>query len=144
MTKINTARLVVGGLVAGVIMNVVSLLSAGLYLSEMMELLESRGIQPPDGVLPMVVYLLMRFVWGFVAVWFYVVARPRFGPGFKTALLVGFVFWLGGVFLGVVSYGMMGMFPLDMLAQWAAITLVGILASTVVGAWIYREQAGAA
>jgi len=139
MNKINIARLVVGGLVAGVIMNAVSLLSAGLYLSEMMELLDSRGIQPPGGTLPMVVYLLMRFVWGFVAVWFYVAARPRFGPGPKTAVLIGFVFWLGGVFLGVVSYGMMGMFPMGMLTQWAAITLVGILASTVVGAWIYRE-----
>ena len=139
MNKINIARLVVGGLVAGVIMNAVSLLSAGLYLSEMMELLDSRGIQPPGGTLPMVVYLLMRFVWGFLAVWFYVAARPRFGPGSKTAVLIGFVFWLGGVFLGVVSYGMMGMFPMGMLTQWAAITLVGILASTVVGAWIYRE-----
>ena len=138
-TKINIGRLVVGGLVAGVIMNAVSLLSAGLYVPEMMELLDSRGIQPPGGVLPMVVYLLMRFVWGFVAVWFYVAARPRFGPGPKTAVLIGFVFWLGGVFLAVVSYGMMGMFPMDMLAQWAAITFVGILASTVVGAWIYRE-----
>lgn len=81
----------------------------------------------------------MRFVWGFAAVWFYVSARPRFGPGPRTALLIGFMFWLGGIFLAVVSYGMMGMFPMGMLAQWAAITLVGILTSTVVGAWIYRE-----
>ena len=139
MTKSNIVRLVVGGLVAGVIMNVVSLLSAGLYLPEMMELLDSRGIQPPSGTLPIVVYLLMRFIWGFVAVWFYVAARPRFGPGLQTAVLVGFVFWLGGVFMAVVSYGMMGMFPMGMLTQWAAITLVGILASTVVGAWVYRE-----
>jgi hypothetical protein len=81
----------------------------------------------------------MRFVWGFVAVWLYVAARPRFGPGPKTAVLIGFVFWLGGVFLAVVSYGMMGMFPMDMLAKWAAITFVGILASTIIGAWIYQE-----
>ncbi len=62
MTKINSARFVAGGLVAGVIMNAVSFLSAGLYISEMMELLNSRGIQPPDGTLPKVVYVLMRFV----------------------------------------------------------------------------------
>ena len=76
MSSINKARLIVGGLAAGVVMNAVTLLSARLYLSEMMQLLESRGIQPPDGLIPMAVYLLMRFVWGFVAVWFYVVARP--------------------------------------------------------------------
>ena len=61
-TKINIARLVVGGLVAGIIMNAVSLFSAGLYVPEMMELLDSRGIQPPGGALPLIVYLLMRFV----------------------------------------------------------------------------------
>ncbi len=70
---------------AGVVMNVVSLLSVGLYVSEMFSLLYSRGIEPPEGAFP--VYLLMRFAWGFVAVWFYVAARPRFGPGLKTALL---------------------------------------------------------
>ena len=43
MTKINGARFVAGGLVAGVIMNAVSFLSAGLYIFEMMELLNSRG-----------------------------------------------------------------------------------------------------
>ena len=138
-TKINITRLVIGGLVAGVIMNAVSLLSAGLYVPEMMELLHSRDIQPPGGALSMVVFLLMRFIWGFVAVWLYVAARPRFGPGPKTAALIGFVFWLGGVFLAVVSYGMMGMFPMDMLAKWATITFVGILASTIIGAWIYQE-----
>jgi len=142
MTKINTTRLVVGGLVGGVVMIAVSLLAAPLYLSEMMASLDSRGIQPPEGSFP--VYLLMRLVWGFVAVWFYVAARPRFGPGLKTALLVGFVFWLGGVFLGIVSYGMLGLFPTGMLAIWSAMTLVAILASTVVGAWIYREPVGAA
>lgn len=66
---------------AGVIMNAVTLLSARLYLSEMMELLDSRGIHPPHGASHIAVYLLMRFIWGFVAVWFYVSARPRFGPG---------------------------------------------------------------
>ena len=92
MAGINKGRLVVGGLAAGIVMNAVSLLSAGLYLSEMMSLLDSHGIQPPRGAVSMAVYLLMRFIWGFVAVWFYVAARPRFGPGFKTALVIGLVF----------------------------------------------------
>ena len=139
ITKINITRLIVGGLVAGLIMNVISLLSTGLYLSDMMALLNSHGIQPPQSTLSFVTYLLMRFVWGFAAVWFYVVARPRFGSGFKTAMLIGLVFWLSGLFMMVVSYGMMGMFPIDMLILWAAMTLVGILASVAVGAWIYRE-----
>ncbi len=139
MTKINIKRLFISGLVAGFIMNFISLALAGIYLSDMMELLNSRGIYPSKSILSLVVYLLMRFIWGFMAIWFYVAVRPRFGPGLKTALLIGFIFWLVTFFLMIVSYGMLGMFPLNMLIQWAIITMVGILPSTIIGAWIYRE-----
>jgi len=139
-TKINIKRLIIGGLVAGCVLNAISLLSTGFYVSEMMELLDSRGIHPPRSIWSLVVYLLMRFIWGFAVVWFYVATRPRFGPGPKTAVLIGLVFWLCTFFLMVVSYGMLGLFPKGMLILWASMTLLAILPATFVGAWIYREE----
>ncbi len=139
MTKINIKRLFISGLVAGFIMNLISLALAGVYLSEMMELLNSHSIYPSRSIWSLVVYLLMRFIWGFGAIWFYVAVRPRFGPGLKTAALIGFVFWLVTFFLMIVSYGMLGMFPMNILLQWAIITMVGIVPSTIIGAWIYHE-----
>ena len=139
MAGINRGRWFLGGLAAGVVMNVITLLSADLYLEEMMAILRTHEFAPPRGAAPMAVYFLMRFTWGFVAVWIYALARTRYGPGPKTAVFVGVTYWLGSAFLAVVSYGMLGLFPIDMLALWAAITLVGIVLSTLVGAWIYRE-----
>ena len=139
MAGINRGRFVLGGMAAGVVMNVISLLSARLYLEEMMAILEAHEFEPAQGPAGMAVYLLMRFTWGFVAVWFYTAARARYGPGPKTAVLVGFVFWLGGFFLAVISHGMLGLFPTGMLALWAIIGLIAIVLSTLVGAWIYRE-----
>ncbi len=139
MAGINRGRFVLGGLAAGVVMNVVTLLSARLYIEDMMAILDAHRFAPPQGPAAMAVFLLMRFTWGFVALWFYTAARPRYGPGPKTAVLVGFIFWLGGAFLAVISYGMLGLFPAGMLALWAIITLIGIVLSTLVGAWIYRE-----
>ena len=139
MTRINRGRFVLGGLAAGVVMNAVQLLSTGLYVDEMFAILDAHQFAPPRGPAAMAVFLLMRFTWGFVGLWFYTAARSRYGPGPKTAALVGFMFWLGGAFLAVVSYGMLGLFPMTMLALWAVITLVGLVLSTLVGAWIYRE-----
>ena len=120
-------------------MNAVTLLSARLYAAEMFAILDAHQFAPPQGPLPMAVFLLMRMTWGFVAVWFYTLARCRFGPGPKTAALVGCVFWLGGCLTAVASYGVMGLFPTNMLALWAVITFVALMLSTLVGAWIYRE-----
>ena len=87
----------------------------------------------------MAIYLLLGFTNGFAAVWFYTAARARYGPGPKTAFLVGFVFWLGGWLLAVIPYGLLGLFPTGMLALWAIMGLVALVLATLVGAWIYRE-----
>ncbi len=120
-------------------MNVISMLSWGFYAQEMIAILKARDIVPPKGSAFMAIYFLMRFTWGFVAVWFYTMARARYGPGPKTAVSVGFIYWFGGALLAVISYGMMGLFPIEMLATWAVIMLVATMLSTLVGAWIYRE-----
>jgi len=139
LIPINLGRFLLSGFVAGIVMNAVTIFSARFYASEMFEILDAHQFGPPRGALPMTVFVAMRFIWGFVAVWFYTAARPRYGAGPKTAVLVGLIFWFGGAFLAVVSYGMLGLFPLAMLTKWAAITLIGIVLSTLIGAWIYRE-----
>ncbi len=139
MTRINRKRFVLGGLAAGVVMNAVTLLASPLYTAEMFTILRAHEFVPPRGPIPMTVFLLMRFTWGFVAVWLYTAARPRYGPGPRTAVLVGFMFWLGGALMAVVSYGILGLFPMTMLALWALITFVGLELSTLIGAWIYKE-----
>ena len=120
-------------------MNVLSALSWGFYAQEMIAILKARDIVPPKGSVFIAIYLLMRFTWGFVAVWFYTMARARYGPGVKTAVSVGFIYWLGGALLAVISHGMLGLFPVGMLVTWAIIMLVATMLSTLVGAWIYRE-----
>lgn len=139
MAGINGRRFILAGLAAGVVMNVISVLSWGFYAQEMIAILKARDIVPPKGSVFMAIYFLMRFTWGFVAVWFYTMARARYGPGVKTAVSVGFIYWLGGALLAVISYGMLGLFPVGMLAVWAVIMLVATMLSTIFGAWIYRE-----
>src|SRR5207249_5854025 len=39
-------------------------------------------------------FIVSTFVMGIGVIWLYAVARPRLGPGAKTATLTGFAFWL--------------------------------------------------
>lgn len=48
----------------------------------------------------------------------YAAARPRFGAGPKTAVIVAVAMWAGGYLLSLVGYHMLGLYP---------------------GGWIYRE-----
>ncbi len=49
-------------------------------------------------------YIGMYTLKGIVAVWLYAVARPRFGPGPRTALIIGLAYWVIGYVIPVVSF----------------------------------------
>jgi hypothetical protein len=83
---------------------------------------------------------LVSLLVGMVAVFFYAAARPRFGPGPKTALIIAFVLFFGSFLVSILGIRMIGLFPDDMLFLWAAIGFLELMISTLVGAWIYRED----
>lgn len=135
MGGINVGRWILGGLLAGVIFNLFEFAS-GMMLHEKWEAAAAAHNLPTEGSL---VYVLMGFIGGLVAVWFYAAARTRFGPGPGTAVKVGVVYWIGGYFMATLSYCAMGLFPADLLVPWGIISLIETIVATVAGAWLYRE-----
>jgi hypothetical protein len=67
-------------------------------------------------------------------------ARPRFGPGPMTAVMVAVALWAGGYLLTLIGYGMMGMFPTGLLVWWGAVALVEMIMGALAGGWVYREE----
>jgi hypothetical protein len=139
MAGINTPRVLLGGLVAGVVINIFEALGSALYMEEMQAALEAHDLAFDMTPGMMAVSILMGFVAGFVAVWFYAACRPRFGPGPKTAARVAFVLFLGGYLLAILGYSFLGIYPIRTLILWAGIALVEMVLATVAGAWVYRE-----
>jgi len=133
-------RVVVGGFVAGVVINLFEWLGSLLYMEEMLAALEAHDLSFETTPGMMVVSVLMGFVAGFVAIWFYAACRPRFGPGPATAAKVALFLFLGGYFLAIVGYSFLGIFPTRMLTLWAGVALVELVLATIAGAWVYREE----
>jgi hypothetical protein len=93
MGKINFGRVLLGGLVAGLILNIGEyLLNDKVLAKEMAELFRRCGF-PKPGTNFIVIAVVITFVLGIVIVFGYAAIRPRFGPGPKTAIIAGLLAW---------------------------------------------------
>jgi hypothetical protein len=143
---INTKGVLVGGFVAGVVMNVIDWVVNAYLLAARMKA-ETDAFKPglADKMMQgstIASYIVMDFILGFALVWTYAAIRPRFGPGIRTATYVAVLFWiLGGVFLS--GYLHMGMMSPGLWWTFAFIGLVNFLVSAWAGAKFYTEDSAA-
>src|SRR6266545_7690899 len=112
---INTKKVLVGGLAAGVVLNIIDWLIHGVILADKMKA-EADAFKPGLSESMMAgssiaVYVISDLVIGLMLVWTYAAIRPRFGPGPKTAFTAAFLFWiLGAIFnAGYLQMGLMSM-----------------------------------
>src|SRR5712672_1411080 len=141
---INTQKVLIGGIAAGVVMNVVDFVSNKFILGARMmaesEAFKSGMTAAMSTTSVMVSYVVMDLVLGILLVWTYAAIRPRFGPGMKTATYAAILFWiLAGIFYS--GYLHMGMMSTGLWMQFALFGLVNFLVSAWLGAKLYTEGA---
>jgi hypothetical protein len=94
MGKINVVRVILGGIVAGIALNLIDFWVDGVLLAKMWTAqLATWGMGPFNDV-QWCVFAGFAMVIGLVTIWIYAGIRPRFGPGVKTAIYAGVVVWL--------------------------------------------------
>ena len=146
---INTKKVVIGGLAAGVAMNVIDFLSNGVILADRMKA-DANAFHPGlgDAMAEMgggqiAGYVIMDFVIGMLLVWTYAAMRPRFGPGPRTASYVALVFWTFGLILST-GYMVMGIMSSGLWWTYGFIYLVCLMVASIVGAAVYTEETSTA
>jgi hypothetical protein len=140
MGKINVVRVILGGLLAGLIINISEyILNIYVIAEESAAIMERLGL-PPIGTNQIVVFLLMTFVLGILMIFLYAGLRPRFGAGPKTAIIAAVVIWLVFMF-GAVGDVIIGLAPANLVAITAIWSLVETIVAAVAGAWLYKESA---
>jgi hypothetical protein len=140
MGKINVVRVILGGLVAGLIINISEyVLNIYVVAEESNAIMERMGL-PPIGMHQIAWFLILTFVLGIVIVFLYAGLRPRFGAGAKTAVIAGVIVWLVAMMAGVADV-IIGIAPPNLLVLAGAWSLVETVVASVVGAWLYQESA---
>jgi len=139
MGKINLGRVILGGLLAGLVINISeAILNIVVVGAQMEELLKARNM-PPIGGSEIATFVLLGFILGIVTIWLYAAIRPRYGAGPGSAIMAGLiVFFLAYLYpnAGLTVMGFMTGSMMLIIDVWG---LVEILVAAVAGAWLYRE-----
>jgi len=135
----NKVRIVLGGLVAGVVVNVIETV-AHRFLFRSYEELGREPLTMSGAILIWIVGL----IFGVLLAWLYAAIRPRYGAGPKTAILAGLYLW---IVAGLLVW--IGFLP---LIRWGTrLMIIGIVTNLVayviaglVAGYLYKEEAAAA
>ena len=139
MSRINAGRVVLGGLLAGLVLNVgETLLNAVVLASDMEAVTAARNV-PPVGGSAIAGFVLMCFALGIGMVWLYAAIRPRFGAGVQTALIAGIAVWLLAFVWSGVTSALMQFIPVGLTATGLVWAFFESAIAAVAGAWAYKE-----
>jgi hypothetical protein len=142
MAGINYGRVVAGGLVAGVVANLLDFFwNAVLLADDMVRLAQRLNLNQSVIASPAVAltWIAVDFIYALLIVWAYAATRPRFGPGPGTAVKAGVVLWAA---VCVVLFGFlsMGVFTPDTYYKSSALALLSSVAAALAGGYVYKEQ----
>ena len=139
---INTSKVIVGGLAAGLVQNVLGF-AMSMVLGKRMEAemlavaptLQGRGMS--GGVIASRV--ISQFIIGILLVWIYAAIRPRFGPGMKTAAIAAFIVWCFG-FLFYLDWLYVDLMSVSTYAIISIAQFIILMAAAWVGGMLYKEE----
>jgi hypothetical protein len=135
----NYGRILLGGLLAGLVLNIGEFLLNGVLLAKQMEeFFKKCGINPPAHS-AFVILIVITFVLGIVIVFVYAAIRPRFGAGVKTAIIAGLIAWFCVYVYNNIVGAALGFVPTNLLLMLIVWGLVEYSVAAIAGAWLYKE-----
>jgi hypothetical protein len=139
MGSINMRRVVLGGLAAGLLINISEFVLNAIVLADDMTAAMAALNRPPvDGSMIMW-FVVLAFGIGLMTVWVYAAVRPRFGPGVRTAICASLLIWGLAFLYPNLFIVIMGLFPTKLMMIATVWGLAELLVAGVAGAWIYTE-----
>lgn len=139
MSNINTGRVVLGGLLAGLVLNIGEFVLNDVVLgAQMKEWFAAHSFKEPAGSF-IAIAVGLTFVLGIVIVLVYALIRPRLGPGVKTAIIAGLIAWFAVYVYTVIINGVLFGLSMNLIAITIVWGLVEYTLAAIIGAWVYKE-----
>jgi hypothetical protein len=142
MGKINWSRVILGGIVAGIVYNILDYAVNGVWLATRwnndLAALGHAAITTRQ----IISFNILNFVGDIAFVWLYAAIRPRYGAGPRTAIHAAIWFWI--ICDLIPNLGLMWvphLFSHHLTAYTTAAALVETIIAGLAGAAIYKENA---
>jgi hypothetical protein len=139
MNKINVGRVLLSGLVAGVVFNIGEAVLNTVLLAQAMEADLQRLKLPPVGGSFIIRAVSITFLLGIVLMFLYAALRPRFEARGKAAICAGLLAWFFVYFYAGYLYyalGVNSLYPFVAGLGWGALEYI---LAALAGAWVYKE-----
>jgi len=141
MEKINWRRVVLGGMLAGMVLALLDTIFLAIFRHPGLRT-PIQGINPATNGMVTALFNMFAFIFlGILMIWSYAAIRPCFGPGPKTAVIAGFAVFLVAVsqlLLRVAMYDTVSDLPPGPMLP--MLYLLTIVAGTQAGAWVYKAK----
>jgi|SRR5687767_7701955 len=144
MGRIAWGRVLLGGVIAGVIFNAFEfVLHSRVLGASWSSALLALGKTPDEITASQATSMPLLILWALLAclfgVWLYAAIRPRLGAGPKTAMTAAVATWFAVTLLPAMVTMAFDLYPGNLVTTWVLGEFVGLLVSVFIGAWIYRE-----
>src|SRR5690349_14678476 len=124
MAHTNRVRVVLGGLLAGVVINIVEFVTNAVILkADWGQAMQALGKSPDVSGSAIVMLNVWSLLLGIGAVWIYAAIRPRYGAGPGTAARAGVAAWALAVFLANLGNYPLGIFATRLLVITSVVAL---------------------
>ena len=140
MGKINLQKVIVGGFIAGLVLNVFDFLVYGVWLKNDMNAAMVALNRPAMSTNMILWFVFLDFLFGIWLVWLYAAIRPRFGAGPRTAVIAGVAMWVLFSLLHTLSEAPMGLFPQRLMVITTVTSLIAWPIAAAAGAKFYSEM----
>jgi hypothetical protein len=137
MGRINWGRLLLCGVVTGVVWTVLSSISTVFVAADFASAVPGNRLFVPSGALVAFLFVV-NLVEGIWAMWLYAAIRPRYGAGPKTAALAGLAWWVVSSLVDA-TWGSFRFVPARALLGPMAASLPELIVAALAGAWLYKE-----
>jgi len=144
MNKINVGRALLGGLLAGLVLNVIDGVVNAVILADQWAAARTAMGKPALFAVNQVIgFNMLGFAAGIVAVWLYAAMRSRFGAGTSTAVRAGLITWALLVALPNVFLIIADILPANLLGLVIAVGVIEYPLAVMAGGALYKEAGGA-
>ncbi len=141
MGGINLGRVIMGGIVAGLVINIFEGVMNGVIMAnQWAATMTSLNRSPVMSVKQIIAFNVWGFAAGFLTTWIYAAIRPRFGAGPKTALCAGMIVWATVFAMGNAAPVFLHLFRVDYTLTATAVELVEMLLAALAGCYLYKED----
>jgi hypothetical protein len=144
--KINVGRMLLGGIVAGILLFLADgFIHEKLLHEHWMEAMKAagRGVQAEEHGSDLAYFAVFELLRGLALAWVYAVIRSHFGPGPRTAVIAAVAVWAILFPLPFIAEIPIGFYTTTMLAMWSLYELITNVVAGLVAGSLYKDAAAA-